>query len=209
MEHNGGKPLIRTGLLLIAAALLLTGYNLWESERAAAENKVIVARLEEVLSEPTHPETAPIPGPAAPEEAVPDHILNPDMEMPTETVNGYEYIGVLEIPELELKLPVMSTWSYPKLRVAPCRYEGSVYSGSLIVAAHNYSSHFGRLRQLHAGSEVTFTDADGNLFSYEVISLETLMPTAVEEMESGDWDLTLFTCTVGGRTRVAVRCALS
>ena len=39
--------------------------------------------------------------------------------------------------------------------------------------------------------------------------METLMPTAVEEMESGDWDLTLFTCTVGGRTRVAVRCALS
>ena len=208
MENNGGKPLIWTGLLLIAAAILLTGYNMWESERAEAENKVIVEQLEKVIPEPTPPETALIPEPAVPEEEIPDYILNPNMEMPTETVNGYEYIGVLEIPELELKLPVMSTWSYPRLRVAPCQYEGSVYSRNLILAAHNYNSHFGRLRQLHTGSQVTFTDVDGNIFSYEVISLETLMPTAVEEMESGDWDLTLFTCTVGGRTRVVVRCAL-
>ena len=57
-------------------------------------------------------------------------------------------------------------------------------------------------------TDVTITDVDGHIFAYEVISLESLMPTAVEEMESGDWDLTLFTCTVGGRTRVVVRCAL-
>ena len=47
---------------------------------------------------------------------------------------------------------------------------------------------------------------DGNVFSYEVMALETLAPTAVEEMTEGDWDLTLFTCTVGGTTRLAVRC---
>ncbi len=31
----------------------------------------------------------------------------------------------------------------------------------------------------------------------------------VEEMENGDWDLTLFTCAWGGRSRVAVRCIRS
>jgi len=36
--------------------------------------------------------------------------------------------------------------------------------------------------------------------------VETLQPTAVEEMCSGDWDLTLFTCTLGGKFRVTVRC---
>jgi sortase A len=36
--------------------------------------------------------------------------------------------------------------------------------------------------------------------------LEILRPTAVEEMISGDWDLTLFTCTIGGATRVTIRC---
>ena len=49
---------------------------------------------------------------------------------------------------------------------------------------------------------------DGNLFTYEMAERETLMPTSVEEMTSGDWDLTLFTCTVGGQSRVTVRCTL-
>lgn len=36
--------------------------------------------------------------------------------------------------------------------------------------------------------------------------MEQLERTAIEEMESGDWDLTLFTCTVDGAARVTVRC---
>ncbi len=47
---------------------------------------------------------------------------------------------------------------------------------------------------------------DGNVFSYEVALLEILQPTDVDEMEGGDWDLTLFTCTVGGKSRVTARC---
>ena len=51
-----------------------------------------------------------------------------------------------------------------------------------------------------------FTDADGNVFSYEVDTIETVGGTDIEKMESGDWDLTLFTCTTGGKARAAVRC---
>lgn len=49
-------------------------------------------------------------------------------------------------------------------------------------------------------------DADGICYQYEVAGLEELGGTAVEEMQAGDWELTLFTCTYGGRTRVTVRC---
>ena len=54
--------------------------------------------------------------------------------------------------------------------------------------------------------EVSFTDAVGNVFLYTVAELETLGKTDVEEMQAGDWDLTLFTCTYGGKNRVTVRC---
>ncbi len=40
----------------------------------------------------------------------------------------------------------------------------------------------------------------------EVAEVETLAPTAVEEMKSKDWDLTLFSCTIDGGARVTVRC---
>ena len=47
---------------------------------------------------------------------------------------------------------------------------------------------------------------DGNVFRYEVVDMETIPPEGVEAMITGDWDLTLFTCTTGGSARVAVRC---
>ena len=105
-----------------------------------------------------------------------------------------------------MELPVISEWSSSDLNVAPCRYAGSAYSNNLVIAAHNYRSHFGRLDNLSPGDEVVFTDVDGNVFRYEVIELETLSSYASDEMVSGDWDLTLFTCTLSGQQRITVRC---
>ena len=113
---------------------------------------------------------------------------------------------MLKIPAFGLELPVLSQWSYPNLRIAPCRYQGSAYTDDLVIAAHNYTSHFGNLKNLQEGDTVILTDMDDNVFTYKVALRETLMPTAVEEMSSGDWDLTLFTCTLGGSYRVTVRC---
>lgn len=104
------------------------------------------------------------------------------------------------------ELPVISSWDYPGLRVAPCRYTGSAYTDDLVIAAHNYASHFGRLRELSQGDSIRFTDTDGNVFDYVVSELEILEPYAVSQMTEGDWDLTLFTCTPGGQHRVTLRC---
>ena len=138
----------------------------------------------------------------------PAFVRYPDMEMPMKEIDGETYIGVVEIPSLELSLPVMSDWSYPQLKKAPCRYVGSVYSHDVVICGHNYDRHFGRLKELVPGDEVRFTDMDDNVFRYSVCAVEQLAKTAVEEMQTGDWDLTLFTCTKGGVMRVTVRCAL-
>ena len=63
------------------------------------------------------------------EEETPEYLRNPEMEMPVEEIEGNGYIGLLEIPALGLSLPVMSEWSYPNLKLAPCRYSGSAYTG--------------------------------------------------------------------------------
>ena len=207
---NKGKFLIITGLLLIAAALFLTVYNLYDEVRARRSVMEIMACIEADI--PANPSTEPL---EIPEEAnttasleeveVPDYLLNPDMEMPTEYINGIDYIGILRIPALELELPVISEWSYPRLKIAPCRYTGSAYQDDLIIAAHNYNSHFGNLKNLREGDTATLTDMDGNVFTYEMAELEILQPTDIEGMDSGEWDLTLFTCTIGGSSRVTAR----
>lgn len=95
------------------------------------------------------------------------------------------------------------------MRISPCRYEGAAYLDNMVICGHSYRTHFRSLKELSAGDAVSFTDTDGNKFNYQVTGIEILNADAVEEMLSGDWDLTLFTCTTGGVSRVALRCSKS
>lgn len=65
--------------------------------------------------------------------------------------DGLCWIGELEIPSLQLTLPVADPWSYPSLKKAPCRYTGSAEENSLIIAAHNYKSAFWQYRTFAGG----------------------------------------------------------
>src|SRR5699024_5661753 len=110
------KYLILGGLLLIAAALSLTAYNLWENQRATAAAQQALTAMKE-QSEPKGTKST-----EGLEAVIPEYVRNPYMEMPVVEIDGIEYIGTLEIPALELELPVISTWSDALLDCAPCRY---------------------------------------------------------------------------------------
>lgn len=198
-----GLLLITIGLLLIAAALFLVSYNLYDELRAEQSARQAVTQLDAYLPAEAAPEA--LSDSAGDRTVIPDYVLSPNMEMPVETINGIDFVGVLRIPALELELPIISEWNYPNLKTAPCRYSGSAYLNNLIICGHNYTSHFGTLKNLWEGDIATFTDIDGNVFIYKMVERETLNPTDIEGMESGNWDLTLFTCTVGGQSRVTIR----
>lgn len=203
--------MITIGLLLIAAALFLVSYNLYDELRAEQSARQAVTQLdaylpaEAALEAPSDSAGDQEPLVSDERTVIPDYVLSPNMEMPVETINGIDFIGVLRIPALELELPIISEWNYPNLKSAPCRYSGSAYLNNLILCGHNYASHFGSLKTLSEGDIATFTDIDGNVFIYKMVERETLNPTDIEGMESGNWDLTLFTCTVGGQSRVTIR----
>ena len=142
-----------------------------------------------------------------PEESQPPQELSlQQREMVVQEIDGHNYIGFVGIPALELELPVMADWTYPQLKIAPCRFTGSIFTDDLVIMAHNFERHFGRIRDLKPGETVTFTDMEGQTISNEGVVLDILHPTAVENMTAGEYDLTLFTCTYGGKSRVTVRC---
>lgn len=208
-KNRIGNILKGAGLILVTAAVLLLVYNLWDGHRARESEEAILA---EYLQENKKASESPDASDKEDEQNIPDYLLNPDMDMPEYTLKSLgdvACIGILEIPALDLELPVISSWSYSSLRLAPCRYSGSAYKGDLVIAAHNYQSHFGGLRTLPEGSEVFFTDAVGNRFSYYVAVTEALTPWSVDDMTSGEWPLTLFTCTLDSQNRVTVRCEYS
>ena len=200
MGNTLRKICMVSGLLLIAAALCLFVYNKREAESAAQTAEQALQEISDVPHVLEQPQESEI------HSIIPDYISDPTMEMPTVEVDGNFYIGILEIHALELSLPVISEWNDTRLKQAPCRYKGSVYLDNLIIAGHNYKKHFGGLKNLQIGDTITFTDMDEHCFSYTVTTLEELDGTTIEAMESGDWDLTLFTCTIGGKKRVTVRC---
>ena len=123
-----------------------------------------------------------------------------------EASDSQSCLGHLTIPSLALELPVLSEWSYEKLKTAPCRYSGSIEDENLVLIAHNYRTHFGPIRRLKSGDRVSFEDTDGTVFEYLVTASEVVLPTALEEVTAGSHDLTLITCTYGGKSRMVVYC---
>ena len=203
-KNSKGNILIFLGILMILGAVGLAGYNFWDANRAREAAEQITDQLIDKIDESVKDEETAAP------------YVDPNTPMPVEVIDGYEYIGILEIPSEDLSLPVMNEWDYTRLKISPCRFTGSYYSDDLVICAHNYDKHLGRLLNIDLGVDVYFTNVEGLTIHYIVTNRETVEPTDVERMIENtgnsetsllDWDMTLFTCNLGGQTRCAVRCS--
>lgn len=202
MRNKFGTFCMMLGTALLVAALSLFFYNQGQAAAAEQASMELMVQMAEQIRQRTEELTASNGMAESTLETEP----SASIDMTVVEIDGHGYIGYLSVPELELELPVMADWSYPKLKLAPCRYAGSVAGDDLVLMAHNYVRHFGGLSELDEGDRVVFTDMDGNVTDYAVVARDILEPTAVAEMTAGDFDLTLFTCTYGGQSRVTVYC---
>ena len=189
MKKKIGIILMISGLALIVCAASLLVYNGIENKRAEEKSDAL---MDSIVSTIVENKNEPDPF---------------DKEMKVVDIDGYGYIGYLSVPDLGLNLPVMSEWDYPRLKIAPCRYYGSTKTDNLVIAAHNYRSHFGYLGRLKPGSNVSFTDMDGQKQTYVITTIETLKPYDSDKVKDSGDDLILFTCTYGGASRVVIRCS--
>jgi len=201
---------IATGTVLIIAALFLCLYNAEENKRAGEEAGNTLSELIEAIPEPTQkPTETSVITTAEPDlYAQYETTTTTAPPLPTIELNGRLYCGYITISALDLELPVANELDYNVLRTSPCRYRGTAEGGDLIIAAHNYNSHFGKLKDLSEGDEIMFTDCEGNQHLYSVISIESVGGTDIDSMLAGsteDWQLTLFTCDLSGRSRVTIR----
>ena len=187
MPKKSGVILISLGAVLILAALLLFLYNRSEDRRAGQEAESLLEDVRSTMAANADPEP---------------------QEEPAEEIT-YDYAGVIAIPDLSLELPVIDQWNYARLKVAPCRQSGAAADGDLVIAAHNYKSHFGYLDRLEPGASVIFTDMEGTVYRYAVEEIRQLAPEDAEDVSSvfsSEYPLVLYTCTPGGKARVAVFC---
>ena len=193
------------GTVLVLAALSLFWRNCQEDEEAGASAERILPIVKGYI------EDSGLNGAQGDRfvESVHPATVDGDPSAMTEVeIDGSLYIGYLSVPALGLELPIMADWDYERLRIAPCRYTGSVKTDDLVIAAHLYVYLLG-FRSFPEGKMCIsrIWTACGTAIRW--LRWETLEPAAVEEMSAGKYDLTLFTCTYGGASRVTVRCERS
>lgn len=130
----------------------------------------------------------------------------PEGQMVQDSVNGHGVIGILQIEEAGIQLPVLESWSYENLEYGPCRYSGSLEDGDLVLLGHNYAAHLADLDLLEDGDAVEFFDVTGVCHTFMVAETADIAPTDVKTVTETDYPLTIFTCTPGGQSRYVVYC---
>lgn len=190
-----GMILLLVGTILVCAALGMHLLQKWQDDMAGQSANSLLQQLELNKSfVDTDGDTKNT------QQDKPE-----DSKMPQKEFLGYRLCGSLRIDSVSIHLPILNDWDYDMLKVAPCRYRGTISGENLIIMGHNYQSHFTPLHNISVGETVEFENTYGMVFRYKVAQIEYLKRSEGEKLDS-HYPLTLFTCTPGGLERIVVRC---
>ena len=127
-----------------------------------------------------------------------------DRSMAVLSVDGTDFIGLLEFPAFDSVLPVCGNWQ--RTSKYPCRFNGSVYDGTLQVGGTSQKGQYEFYRDISVGDEVFFTDMRGNCYSYIVRSIDHAEHVNQTTLEGEQSDLTLFIKNIYGFDYILVFC---
>ncbi len=125
---------------------------------------------------------------------------------------GYNVIGLIEIPTIDLKYPILEKTTKATMRTSISRFSGGEVNelGNLSLAGHNnYSgTMFGKNKNLKIGDKIYLTGLDGKTLEYEIYNKFTTDPDDVSILETTDKDskeVTLITCKNGRTERLIIK----
>lgn len=192
--------LIIAGVLMIAACAALIWWDHHQGSKAMESADKLEKQVESVIEQRENEQSRRSENDSTPAvEFIKKH-------MPVVEVDGNDCIGYLTIPAVDLRMPVMNTYSEYKLNVAPCRYYGSLETDNIVIAGHNFYGGFEKLKQLSKKDTVLFTNMNGETYTYRVEDTEMLKPAQVTDMVESNYELSLYTCNYSGSERFTVRC---
>ncbi|MBQ2916630.1 MAG: sortase [Clostridia bacterium] len=124
----------------------------------------------------------------------------------------YNYIGVINIPSLGIKYPILSSTSKELLKVSVTKYWGPNPHevGNLVIAGHNYrnTKFFSKLLKIENGAKIEITDLKGKTLEYTVYDTYKVDPNnndCTSQLTNGHTEITLITCTNDNKERFVVK----
>lgn len=124
----------------------------------------------------------------------------------------YHIEGIIEIPKIEIKYPILETTNDDSMKISITKFFGPNVNdiGNFTMAGHNNrdGTMFGKTKRLEIGDIIKMTDLKNNTIEYQIFSIYSTDPndvSIVESVEEGTREITLITCTNGHRNRLITK----
>ena len=132
-----------------------------------------------------------------------------EIDMP-EKMGDYEVIGEIEIPKINLKKYILDHYTKESMDLSATRFWGNEINeaGNFSIIGHNYYGHFRDLKDLEVGDTFTLTDKKGRICTYVIYDTFIVEPddvSCIEDTLIGQREVTLITCTTGGKKRLILK----
>lgn len=183
------------------------------SERINKDDDTLVVAVNDTVDDTINeiPEEQPNQEPAPEEQQVLDQF---NTVHTTNSGKKYKVDSVLNIPSLEINYPVLSESTDELLKISLNKFWGGEPNsiGNYCVVGHNYDGKdifFGKLYRIQNGDIVELEDKSGNVLQYKVYNKFIVKPTdtaCTSQITNGRKEMTLITCSDGGKTRLIVKC---
>ncbi|MBQ2426207.1 MAG: hypothetical protein II263_06865 [Lachnospiraceae bacterium] len=176
------------GSCLVIMAMLLPFFWQWKIRASERNMEYCVDTIRALIPEPQ------------------DAVLEErrDNAMPALSIDGTDYIGILEIPRYESALPVCGNWG--EVSKHPSRLGGSVYDGTLQIGGTSQKGQYDFFREISVEEAVYFTDMEGNRYAYAVTDIHNEKHADQAALQREEAAMTLFIKNIYAFEYVVIHC---
>lgn len=128
------------------------------------------------------------------------------------TIDGYRIEGIIEIPSIGLKYPIINETNNKTMKISVTKFTGSTINeiGNYCIAGHNNidGTMFGKVKNLKKGDTIKLTNLYGETIEYQVFDMYVIDPNDIsctKIVEENTKEVTLITCTNGRKNRLVTK----
>lgn len=130
-----------------------------------------------------------------------------DNTMPILSLDGTDYIGILEMPVHGSVLPVCAEWK--ELSRYPSCFGGSIYDRTMQIGGMSQKGQYDFYREISVGDELFFTDMTGSCYAYTVENIRYAQHADQNALNREASDLVLFIKNVYAFEYILIFCEVS
>lgn len=126
--------------------------------------------------------------------------------------NGYSIDGIIEIPEINIKYPIINKTNEETMKISVTKFWGPNINeiGNYTIAGHNNrdGTMFGKTKNLKIGDIIKITDLKNKVIYYKIFdiySVDSNDVSIVQSVNPNVKEITLITCTNGNRNRLIIK----